>query len=143
MKKLVLCSLGIIEQDYDDSLNKLIQESEVAKLIENIEIEVKDKYEPVMPLRSRDEVKEIYCKLLELELVKENIWEKMEIDGVPEIWMELYSIKSNDYYADEVYYTMIKMKTQIENEMFIKYGFKTIDIKRQVRHWDLENDPDI
>ena len=67
MKNSVLCSLGITEQDYDYSLNKLIKEPTATNMIEKMELEIKEKYEPVLPLKSRDEVKEIYCKFLECD----------------------------------------------------------------------------
>ena len=35
--------------------------------MENMEFDVREKYEPVLPLKSRDEVKKIYCEQLQME----------------------------------------------------------------------------
>ena len=67
MTESALSFLDITEQDYINSFKELLKEPTAAKLMENMEFDVREKYEPVLPLKSRDEVKEIYCKFLECD----------------------------------------------------------------------------
>ena len=85
MTELTLSSLGITNTDYNNSLNELLKEPTTAKLIANMELEVREKYEPVLPLKSRDEVKKIYCQQLQIEDIKKKLHKNIEIENLSEI----------------------------------------------------------
>ena len=59
--------IGIPEIDYNNSFEEFSKEQNAAKLIANMELEVREDYEPILPLRSKDEVKKIYCEHLDME----------------------------------------------------------------------------
>ena len=63
------------------------------------------------------EVKKIYCEHLDMEAESD---------------MEKYLIQAENLEA-----------IRNEDAIFIKHGFKAIDIKRQVKHYDLENNPEV
>ena len=71
MTESALSFLDITEQDYINSFKELLKEPTAAKLMENMEFDVREKYEPVLPLKSRDEVKKIYCEQLQMEAQSE------------------------------------------------------------------------
>lgn len=62
-----LSFLDITEQDYINSFKQLLQEPTAAKLMENMEFEVREKHEPVLPIKPRDLVKKVYCEQLQME----------------------------------------------------------------------------
>ena len=62
-----LFQFGIPEQDYNNSFEELSKKLSTAKLIANMELEVREKHESVLPLKSREEVKKIYCEQLKME----------------------------------------------------------------------------
>ena len=93
-----------------------------------MELEVREKHESVLPLKSREEVKKIYCEQL-----------KMEADS--DLYLQQLLLSTDN--TTEVLGFMITMKIRQEDIIFINHGFKAIDIKRQVKHYDLENNPEV
>jgi len=60
--------LDISEEDYVNSFKTIVQQPENAKIIENIEMEVRDKHEPHQPMNKPSaEYKKIYCEKLQQE----------------------------------------------------------------------------
>jgi hypothetical protein len=60
--------LDISEEDYVNSFKTIVQQPENAKIIENIEMEVRDKLEPHQPMNKPSaEYKKIYCEKLQME----------------------------------------------------------------------------
>ena len=60
--------LDITEEDYVNSFKSVAQQPEHAKLVEQIEMEVREKYEPQQPLnKPAAEYKKIYCEKLQME----------------------------------------------------------------------------
>ena len=123
-----LFQFGIPEQDYNNSFEELSKKLSTAKLIANMELEVREKHESVLPLKSREEVKKIYCEQLE-----------MEADS--DLYLQQLLLSTDN--TAEVLVLMIKMKIRQEDIIFINHGFKAIDIKRQVQNYDLINNPEV
>ena len=123
-----LFQLGIPEQDYNNSFEELSKKLSTAKLIANMELEVREKHESVLPLKSRQEVKKIYCEQL-----------KMEADS--DLYLQQLLLSTDN--TTEVLGFMITMKIRQEDIIFINHGFKAIDIKRQVQNYDLINNPEV
>jgi hypothetical protein len=62
-----LSIFDIPEQDYNNSFKELLNEPSAIEIMQKIDYDVREKYEPVLPLKNREEVKSIYCEQLQME----------------------------------------------------------------------------
>lgn len=123
-----LSFLDITEEDYINSFKQLLQTPENQKVIESIELEIRNKHEPKAPMtKTKDEYKRIYCEKLQLDAQCDAQVAQQAPGKPPQIIQQI----------------IVTNKTRVLDTIYMKYGLKAVDITRVVEFHELDKDPDV